>query len=413
MKALFTKIDITPELPVRLAGFGVERIATEVLDPIYARLFYFKEDDEILWIQFDLCAIGEDVVQKIQTKTGIQAVILSATHTHSGPCGSVDTSKGVLKGLDSIFGEYNENYVDFICDQIAAQVEYSRTHCEDCKLKTYKGKVKGLGSDRHDNSYGDEDVLLLEFVTLNHKALLVRLACHPTIMNAQNLKISADYCGEIEKNMDTYEMVAVVNGSCGDISTRFLRQGNGEREKERMGHVICDQLQQILLLSKQASDFKLKYRQRYFVVETKKVDSVDEAKRKLQEAKDNLELAKKENKNAQEIRVMESYVEGAQNNLLSSYTLNELHDLRLSVSLLKINDEIIVFVPVELFSKLSNPLKKEMNVEFVGYTNGYYLYMPDSHAYDLNYYESFSSPFKQYEAEKLMQEIKSWIKESF
>ena len=45
MKASFSKINITPDLPVRLSGFGVKRIAHEILDPVYARIHYFKPCD--------------------------------------------------------------------------------------------------------------------------------------------------------------------------------------------------------------------------------------------------------------------------------------------------------------------------------------------------------------------------------
>ena len=118
-----------------------------------------------------------------------------------------------------------------------------------------------------------------------------------------------------------------------------------------------------------------------------------------------------EGKTDKEIRVMESYVEGAQNNLLSASSLGDVKSLPVSVSALKVNDQILVFTPVELFSKLSNPIKEKTGFEFIGYTNGYLLYMPDIIAYEKDYYESFSSPFKKGIAEVFMEEIVHWINE--
>lgn len=408
MKVSFSKINITPELPVRLSGFGIKRIASEVLDPVFARVFYFQGNEEILWIQFDLCGIDHEFIEKIQSKTSIEKVLLSATHTHSGPCGTLNTKNGSLKGLNVVFGDYDEKYVEWISDSIARQVNELRNKAQDCKVRITKGKVEQLGSDRHDDSYGDNDALCIEFETRNSKAMIVRLACHPTVMNASNIQISADFCGEIEKNFNEYELVAYVNGSCGDISTRFTRLGNGKEEKERIGNVVYQQLKNILSQEKESTSLEMELIQKVFEVETKKVDSLEEAQRKLEVAMANLKKAKEENKTLKEIRVMESFVEGAQNNLLSANSLGNITSLPLSVSALKINNQIILFTPVELFSKLSNPIKEKTGFEFVGYTNGYLLYMPNSIAYDKQYYESFSSPFKQGSTEKFMDEITNW-----
>ena len=410
MKAAFSKINITPNLPVRLSGFGMIREANEVLDPVYARINYFKGNEEYLWIQFDLCGVDNELIDLVKEKTQINNCLLSATHTHSGPCGTLNTKNGTLKGLDAVFGFYNEEYVEWISECIKEEVNKCRENAEDVKVRISKGKVTDLGSDRHDNSYGDDDALCLEFKTNTSKAMIVRLACHPTVMNASNLMISADFCGEIEKNLD-YDMVSYVNGSCGDISTRFTRLGNGIEEKERIGKVVSKQIKDILNHENDYEDLELKYIHKVFNLDTKKVDSVEEALIKLEEAKKNLQKAIEKGLTAKEIRVMESFVEGAQNNLLSASSLGNIQSLPLSVSALNVNGQLIIFTPVELFSKLSNPIKEKDNIEFVGYTNGYLLYMPNSIAYDKNYYESFSSPFKQGSAEIFMEEVVNWAKE--
>ncbi len=410
MKAAFSKINITPELPVRLSGFGMVREANEVLDPVYARINYFKGNEELLWIQFDLCGVDNELINLVKEKTQIENCLLSATHTHSGPCGTLNTKNGSLKGLDAVFGFYSEEYVEWISECIKDEVNKCRENAQDVSVRISKGKVTDLGSDRHDNSYGDDDALCLEFKTNSSKAMIVRLACHPTVMNASNIMISADFCGEIEKNFN-YDMVSYVNGSCGDISTRFTRLGNGIEEKERIGKVISKQIEDILNQENDYEELDLKYIHKIFDIETKKTDSMEIALEKLEVAKRNLQKAIDEGKTDKEIRVMESFVEGAQNNLLSASSLGNIKSLPLSVSALNINGQLIIFTPVELFSKLSNPFKENYNIEFVGYTNGYLLYMPNSIAYDMNYYESYSSPFKQGSAEIFMEEVVNWAKE--
>ena len=71
----------------------------------------------------------------------------------------------------------------------------------------------------------------------------------------------------------------------------------------------------------------------------------------------------------------------------------------------------MITVPVELFSKLSNPVKTRWNAEFIGYTNGYSLYMADENAFDQQFYEAMSSPFEKGAGEQLIQEIGDWLEE--
>lgn len=414
MEISFGKVNITPELPHLLAGFGKKRMAYEEIDPLYAKVMMFRDiHHEFVWITLDVVAIDEELITRIEKKSGISRknMLISATHTHSGPSGVINTQKGVLKGFESVFGEFDEYYCDEIAERISLMISSLRNEYSPCSLRIFKGIVTDLGSDRHDPDLDcDQDALLLELSTKYKKMLIVRLSCHPTVLNADNCKISADFCGQIENMMDDYDMVSYVNGSCGDMSTRFTRKGNDFEEVKRFSRLVCDQLKKILKQDvKVWKDFDLELFYHEFSVEAKCTDSIEDAEKKLIKAKKELEEAKRLSQDAYQIRLMESMVEGADNNLLMAKISNGNHFITLSLSALKIADQMIVFVPVELFSKLSIPIKKEMNVEFVGYTNGYFLYMPDENAYLKQYYESFSSPFACGSGEKLMGEIKTWL----
>ena len=65
------------------------------------------------------------------------------------------------------------------------------------------------------------------------------------------------------------------------------------------------------------------------------------------------------------------------------------------------SDMFIVCVPGELFSELSNTIKKE-NVYFASYSNGYLGYFSDENGYDNNVYEALSSPFKKGQSEHMI-----------
>lgn len=414
MKIAFERLDISPALPVRLSGFGAVRWANKIHDPIYARLFLFNnEKEEILWIQLDLTCINEYLVDLVQKATGIdhKNLILSCTHTHSGPCGTARNDVGILNGMESIFGEVNANYCEKIANQIGAAVTAMRSTLSPFQYRLLKGKIKDVGTDRHDQSLPcDDDLIVIEFTTEEKKALLVKLACHPTVLNGSNLEVSADFPGAIEPNFKDYALVAMVNGSCGDMSTRFTRKGSGFEEVERFGKLASDQIKQLLDSDETLyDDFTIQTNHRFFTLKTKKSDTPEEAKRKVKDALAKLEEGKKAGLSNTEIRLLESLWEGAVNNLMASYMLAKYSELDLSVHAISLPDFTFATVPVELFSKLSNPIKKNRNLDFVGYTNGYLLYMADENAYLNNFYEAGSSPFAPKEGERFIQEIIDWI----
>lgn len=414
MKCGFDRIDITPLMPVRLSGFGKVRWAKEKHDSVYARLFLFQGEQESLLIQLDLVAVDEYLVSLVAKKCGLKKdqVVLMATHTHSGPTGTLNTTEGALNGLDIIFGELNTSYCEHIADRIAASVEKMRENMQAASCRILRGRIEGLGSDRHDVSLPyDDGLLVLELKKEDGtKALLARMSCHPTVMNQDNLLLSADFPGAIEPLFPEYEMVAYLNGSCGNMSTRFTRKGNGFEEVARFGKLVESQIRELLKEEVPYQDhFSLSLKQTEIELPAKKADTVEEAIRKLEESKKKVEEARKQKISDKELRVLESVYEGAQNNLLAAKSAASLPRLVLSVSWIQLPGLNLITVPCELFSTLSDSVKKELNAEFIGYTNGYFLYLPDEESFRKQVYESFSSPFNAGSGEILMNEITKWI----
>lgn len=202
MQTSFGKIDITPALPVRLSGFGKIRWAETAHDLLFARLLYFCGEQEILWVQLDWVAVDDLLISQIEKLTGISRpyLIVSATHTHSGPCGTVRCDIGILKGLEPVFGDVNACYVAETASRIAEKLSVLRQQAQEFDWRCIRGQVSGLGTDRHDADLpSDEDALILELVRRDgRRCLWVRLACHPTVLNGENLQVSADFPAELE-----------------------------------------------------------------------------------------------------------------------------------------------------------------------------------------------------------------------
>lgn len=415
MNIAFQKIDITPHLPVQLSGYGKLQIAYEVHDRLYARVFLFgKDDTELLWIQLDLAIFDDYLLDLIAEKSGVskERLIVCSTHTHSGPGGTIDTYQGLMVGLDSDIGGYlNPEYCHRIANSIGETVVQLRRELTPCTLRIFKGVVEGLGTNRHDPQMDcDKDAFVLEFATAKKKALMVRMSCHGTVLHEENLLVSADFPAYIEPQFtDAYDMVAFINGSAGDMSPRFTRKECSFTECERLGKLAASQLKEIMKQDVTTyTDFSMNYQQAVFNVPTKKTDSPQVAKQKVEEAKKNLEEGRKKHLNPNELRLLESLLEGANNALLSCEAFAKFTSIDVNVSALQLPDLTIVFTPVEMFSMLSNQLKP-YNLEFISYTNGFKGYMPDKSAYEHQFYEVFSTPYACGSGELLMERIKAWL----
>ena len=92
LKAGAARRDITPSGEVDMRGSFSRRVATRANDPLYAKVLWLEdEDDRAALVTCDLIGVTRDMLERcreqLQGKLGLQPrqVILTATHTHSGP----------------------------------------------------------------------------------------------------------------------------------------------------------------------------------------------------------------------------------------------------------------------------------------------------------------------------------------
>ena len=86
------KLDITPGLGCHMSGYFDDRLATGIHDPLYVKALAISDDErEIGLITLDNLYISRPVVEKakelIKARTGVDSehVLISVTHTHTGP----------------------------------------------------------------------------------------------------------------------------------------------------------------------------------------------------------------------------------------------------------------------------------------------------------------------------------------
>ena len=410
MKCSFGKVNINPMLPAGLCGLNQKRTALEIFDDLYARVFLFQQDNkEIVWIQIDATEIDVLFVDLVAQVCHIKKenLLISATHTHNGPMGTIQVNEGKYKGMARMYGPLDFDYLNSIAEKIANCLDKLRQECTHAQIRILKGTILGLATDRRDPKFNcDQDVLVLEIKNETKKSMIVRMSCHPSVLYTGPIGISADFCGYIEPHFEEYECVAYVNGSCGNMSTRFTRKESSIKECQRLGLLCAETIQNILKQGTCFEEFEMNLSQTSFFVDAYESDSYENAYKEYQNAVEEYQQALKVNH--PNLSLIQAKMDGADNQCLIAEVASRLSKVEVFVSCLKINDWTLIFTPCELFSNLSDSLK-EGQIEFIVYTNDILMYMPDRKAYEMNSYEAMTTIFKKGAGEDLMSQIKAYF----
>ena len=216
--------EITPPTGVELMGYGARvGTATRVHDPLYARGLYLgaRDGGGVLLVSADLCLITPDQAQGVREKlaraTGLPraAVLISCTHTHSGPdtgLGPRMTGRPVPDWVGDLFGGMEAAGLEAFQSQQPARFGWTTAEAR-------------IGRNRRiDDGPVDPEILILEVRTADGHplAVLFNYACHGTVLGHDNLEISADWAGVATAHIEaeTGASAQFVLGAHADIDPR-------------------------------------------------------------------------------------------------------------------------------------------------------------------------------------------------
>lgn len=197
LHAGFAAVDITPEIgpkPVYVAGFGKNRKATGVHDPLFARAVVLQHDKQkIALVSVDLVGLFLPVVERVRQKLpGFDYVLVSSTHNHEGP----DTMglwgpRALQSGLDSA-------YMKLVEERIVQAVRQADEARQPVRVRIGVHNVPELLHDSRKPIVLHDELVALQFVhAKNGKnvGVIVQWNCHPETLDSRNTQISADYVG--------------------------------------------------------------------------------------------------------------------------------------------------------------------------------------------------------------------------
>lgn len=209
-------------------------------------------DGRMVLLGFDLLALDAGLVTRIregvQEATGIPAgsVLVSCTHTHSGPRG--------LRPPDVDDPAYQPLRQTVVSTGVHAAAD-AFAAARPASLAVGRTTVSGVGANRRaPDGPVDNELVVTGFMDEGTSALLAVLGnygCHPTVLGAASRLTSGDFFGLAARGLEAERFAPVVlmtNGGLGDVSTRYTRGGDGPSEAERFAQLLASSIRNISLM---------------------------------------------------------------------------------------------------------------------------------------------------------------------
>lgn len=403
MKTGFAALPITVENGTIMAGYAPYRQSTGIHDTIYIRALLWQGETPVVMIQFDIvmaeAILKQAIAERLQAHGYFaEQILVSATHTHSSIGHIADTRREPL--MESICGSLSMECIHTLADLAEQAVLQAETKCKETSIRMGEIQYKGLGSNRIDPQYpSDQQLAVIELTQEDDTKLLIyNLACHATVMDQRNTQISADFPGAVNELLkDRYAMVMFLNGSCGDMSTRFTRKESSFAECERLASGVANAISEALADQPMVPLQSVAIRNFTVSLPAVKIPTLAEAKQNLAQAKKEWEEAIAAKVSEGKIRLAKEKYAGSQFKLMAA----EHHDMAVKnadtvevpCALFTLQGKRILFQPLELYSSLSLQIKAKEAIWIVGYTNHALCYLPDQAGYERHDYESSMSMF--------------------
>ncbi len=279
LKAGFGRTDITPELGVRLGGYGAEeRPAEEVFDNLHSTAMVLEQDDlKTVVINLDWICVEEDVVEKIRSDinnhTGItkENISVCTIHSHSVP--------NTLNFWG--WGTCDMEYVNSVLPEISRSVDLALEDLQDVEIgiATTESMVgvnrRGIGENNEVSFCGDPNGSFDPTMTVMHfknevgnSGFIIHYGAHGTAMGNNRL-VSRDWSGIMKDRIESQfnAPVLFLNGAIGDVGPRTNQYiGNGfsagagdgiEAVREVGYRAATDALRALISIKEWRSDLKL------------------------------------------------------------------------------------------------------------------------------------------------------------
>lgn len=404
-------VKITPPLGIPLAGYYSPRGSDGVLEDLYAKAMVLDDGrTTVAMVVCDLITLPRHTVLEsrrlVQEKTKIPGacVMLSATHTHTGPALARGSARDALDGGAN---PLVKKYTAELPGKIAQAVAEAQTRLRPVRVSYARGQEDRLAFNRRfwmrDGSVGwnpgkhnpgtirpvgpiDPEIGVVFFETADRRPALtyVNYAMHPDTTGG--LKVWPDYPGVLARRLAEYkgpEMLTIfANGACGNlnhVNVQWSDRQHGPEEAIRLGTILAGGVLKTYMDLRPASQLSLQVRSKLLELPLATV-----TEQQVAEAREIVRCGPK----AKFLEQVQAYkaldVAGRQGRPLEA-----------EVQVIALGRELVwVALPGEVFVELGLSIKaasRFRQTHVVELANGSSSYIPNCSAYNEGNYEPISA----------------------
>lgn len=246
-------VDISPEEPTFLYGYPhVPRTSTGIHDPLLASAIYLNDGSQaVVFVNVDIIWLSKRQVgnarKRIAAEIGVPPshVMITATHTHSGPV----TIKMISNGNDPVVPSPDSSYLNHLLDGIVASALQAFRRAVPAELAFVTTECAEIGGNRHDRNgptVTEIPIVAARAVGTESRwlGLMYVNRVHPTVLHEDSTLVSGDFPGLCRRILQN-ELIGLDCpvlchlGAAGNQSPRYVTQSNTYAEAKRLGQSLA------------------------------------------------------------------------------------------------------------------------------------------------------------------------------
>ena len=417
LRAGAAQTDISPQDSQFLYGYPyVERYSTGIHDPLLSSSLYLAAaESEVLFIANDIIFIDKDTCRRVRegiaaaTSLASEAIMVTATHTHSGP---ITVDNFLCAVFDPVIPQRDRKYVDYLVERMIASGIAAFRAARPARAGFAIADDTGVGTNRHDpNGPANHQVpVMLVKDSTEDQPIACMLVCsmHPTVLHEDSTLVSADFPGQARIYLQEQVLGADCpvlhhTGPAGNQSPRHVTRGNTFEEARRLGEILGRAVEKSIGAMAFRDDLPVAVTHAFLPDPPRReLPSPEEARATLEERTQRLEELRKSGAPKEEIRTAECDWFGAdrtaglapmaaEGRLENAYQAS----LPLELQIIKVGDWHFAAWPGEIFVEYALAVKEASPHTFViAYANGTTAgYIVTAEAARKGCYESFNALF--------------------
>ncbi|MBX2997289.1 MAG: neutral/alkaline non-lysosomal ceramidase N-terminal domain-containing protein [Caldilineaceae bacterium] len=393
MRAGVAEINITPHVGVELAGYDFGP-SVGILDDLMAQALILQSGEEsVIFVCADLLGLGDDLVgavrQRVEEQWGVsgERVILSGSHTHSGPATMYVRHWGTV---DKIYRQEIES-------KLVGLIGMAQSTMVEAQVKTAIGHVDQISENRR---RGEEvidpavPVLRVESAEGDPLAILFNFGCHPVALHSYRNLISPDFPGyarQVVRSVLGEEVCTLFTlGAAGDVNPKGYEHGRTTpRRARQIGAILGCEVAKVALDIPPAVDTRLQVERTIVNLPLASLPPSGELGKMIQQFDLEIENRRQQGRPRWEVSEAAIRRDWAKEAMQAQKAGEQPATRPCEIQAIRLGEAAFVVMPLEVFSETALAIKAGSPFQstcLISNANGTLGYLPPAQAYTVRDY---------------------------